>query len=210
MSDDNAIPAAEPRSDKYAHVCSPVTPRLGNRFTRWLGRATLAMMGWKIKGGFPNEPKLVFIGAPHTSNWDFILAMAAMQAAGVKASWMMKKEAFFWPLGGLFKKMGGVPIDRKAKMDLTTQMANWFNSVEQGYLGITPEGTRSKVEKFKKGYLRIAYGAGVPVFLVGLNGPTKEVVLDKIMPLTFDTEVDNRKIKAYYDKNYTGIKAENG
>lgn len=197
-------------ADIYEHVCSPVTPRLGNKFSKWVARSVLKAMGWKIKGQFPNEPKLVFIGAPHTSNWDFILALAAMQAAGVKASWMMKKQAFFWPLAGWFKSMGGIPIDRSAKLDVTTQMAEWFKSVDQGYLGITPEGTRSKVESYKKGYLRIAYAAGVPVFLVAIHAPTKEIVLDKIMPLTFDTEKDNRKIKAYYDKNFVGVKAENG
>lgn len=197
-------------ADKYKDVCSELTPTLGNGVTKWIARAVLGAMGWSIKGQFPKEAKLVFIGAPHTSNWDLVIALAAMQAAGVKASWMMKKQAFFWPLGGVFKKMGGIPIDRNAKIDIITQMADWFKSVDQGYLGITPEGTRSKVETFKKGYLRIAYAAGVPVFLVAIHAPTKEVVLDKIMPLTFDTEKDNRKIKAYYDKNFEGIKAHLG
>ena len=197
-------------ADKYATVCSPVTPRLGNRFSKWIFRSILHGLGWSIRGEFPNEPKLVFIGAPHTSNWDFIIALAAMQAVGVKASWMMKKQGFFWPLGGWFKSMGGIPIDRGAKLDITTQMAEWFTAVDQGYLGITPEGTRSKVDKFKKGYLRIAYAADVPVFIVAIHGPTKDVVLDKIMPLTGDIDVDNRAIKAYYDENYIGIKPENG
>lgn len=155
-------------------------------------------------------PKVVFIGVPHTSNWDMIIAVSSMQAVGLKASWMMKKEAFFWPLGGLFKKLGGVPIDRKSKSDLTTQMADWFESNDKAYLGITPEGTRAKVEKLKKGYLRIAYAAKVPVFLVAIDAEKKEVVLDKTWPLTFDTEVDNRKIKAYYDKTYKGIRPELG
>ena len=123
---------------------------------------------------------------------------------------MMKKEAFFWPLGGLWKSMGGVPIDRSSKNDITSQMTQWYHDNEIAWLGLTPEGTRSKVDKFKKGYLRIAYAASVPVFIVAINGPTKEVILDKIWDLSFDTETDNRKIKAYYDKTYTGIKAENG
>lgn len=191
-------------------VPSPEMPSSGNRVTRWIGHSILGAMGWTIKGQFPREKKLIFIGAPHTSNWDLIIALASMLAVGVKASWMMKKEAFFWPLGGLWKKMGGIPIDRKSKNDITTQMADWFASVDQGYLGITPEGTRSKVDKFKKGYLRMAYAANVPVFLIAINGATKEVILDKVMPLTFDTDTDNRKIKAYYDANYSGIRPELG
>ena len=193
--------------DIYSHVVPQQAPKKGSKFTKWLGRSVLHGLGWKITGEFPKESKLVFIGAPHTSNWDFIVAMASIEAVGIKANWMMKKEAFFWPLGGLFKKMGGVPIDRRAKSDITQQMADWFNAVEKGYLGITPEGTRSSVNAYKKGYLRIAYSAKVPVFLVAINGETKEIVLDKIWDLTFDTDVDNRKIKAYYDKTYQGIRS---
>lgn len=179
-------------------------PRMGNRFSRWVAEIVLKIMGWKVAGSFPEEKKLVYIGAPHTSNWDLIIALAGMQAVGLRSSWMMKKQAFFWPLGGLFKKLGGVPIDRSAKNDVTTQMAQWFDSQNKAYLGITPEGTRSKVDKFKKGYLRIAYAAKVPVFLVAIDTEKKEIVLDRLWPLTYDTEVDNRKIKAYYDKKYKG------
>ena len=185
-------------------------PRMGNAFTRWLAEQVLKVMGWKLSGALPQEKKLIYIGAPHTSNWDLILALAAMQAIGLRCSWMMKKQAFFWPLGGFFKKIGGVPIDRSSKNDITTQMAEWFESQDKAYLGITPEGTRSKVNSFKKGYLRIAYAAKVPVFLVAIDTEKKEVVLDRLWPLTGDIEVDNRDIKAYYDQNFKGIRPELG
>ncbi|WP_409431994.1 1-acyl-sn-glycerol-3-phosphate acyltransferase [Litorimonas sp. RW-G-Af-16] len=191
-------------------VVNEHVPRLGNAITRGLSELVLKLMGWKITGAFPHEPKVVFIGCPHTSNWDFIIAIASMQSVGLRASWMMKKEAFFWPLGGLFKKIGGVPIDRKAKSDLTTQMTEWFAANDKAYLGITPEGTRSKVEGLKKGYLRIAYAAKVPVFLVAIDGKNKTVVLDRLWPLTGDIDVDNRAIKAYYNENYQGIRPELG
>jgi len=191
-------------------VVNEHVPRMGNAFTRWLSEIVLKLMGWKITGVFPPEPKVVFIGAPHTSNWDLILALSAMQAVGLRASWMMKKEAFFWPLGSTFKKLGGVPIDRKSKNDVTTQMAEWFASNEKAYLGLTPEGTRSKVETFKKGYLRIAIAAKVPVFLIAVDGVKKEVVLDRIWPLTGDIDIDNQNIKAYYDENYKGIRPHLG
>ena len=193
---------------QYDFVTNEHQPRSGNRLTRWLGTRVLNLMGWKITGSFPEEPKVVFIGLPHTSNWDLILALSAMQAAGLRCSWMMKKEAFFWPLGGLFKKMGGVPIDRKARSDVTTQMADWFAANEKAYLGLTPEGTRSKVETLKKGYLRIAYAAKVPVFLIAVDGKNKAISLDRVWPLTGDIERDNADIKAYYDKNYVGVRPE--
>ncbi len=187
-------------------VVNDCVPQTGNRFTRGFSNLILTLMGWRISGVFPKEKKLVFIGCPHTSNWDLILALSAMQSVGLKASWMMKKEAFFWPFGVIWKKLGGVPIDRKSKNDITTQMAEWFKMQEKAYLGITPEGTRAKVQQLKKGYLRIAYAAKVPVFLVAIDAIKKEVVLDRLWPLTGDIEADNRAIKQYYDDNYVGIR----
>jgi len=185
---------------------SEFSPRTGNRFTRWIAGRVLKALGWKVRGQLPNVKKCIFIGAPHTSNWDLIIALASMQYVGLKCSWMMKKEAFVWPLAKTFKKMGGIPIDRSKKTDITTQITDWFAAHDNVWLGITPEGTRSKVENFKKGYLRIAYAAGVPIFIVAINAPTKEVILDKLWDLKFDTEIDNRRIKAHYDKNYIGIR----
>ncbi len=188
-----------------AHV-----PRMGNALSRAMAEGILKLMGWKVVGKFPEEKKLIYIGAPHTSNWDLIIALCAMQAVGLRCSWMMKKQAFFWPLGGLFKRLGGVPIDRGAKTNIIEQMADWFDHQDKAYLGITPEGTRSKVDTYKRGYLRMAYAANVPVFLVGLDAENKRVVLDKTWPLTGDIDVDNAAIKAYYDANYIGIRPELG
>lgn len=191
-------------------IVTPASPRMGNAITRGIGQIILNLIGWKIIGQLPNEKKVIVIGAPHTSNWDFVIAMGSMLSVGLKFSFMMKKEAFFWPLGPLWKKLGGIPIDRSKKNDITAQMTNWFNETDNAMLGITPEGTRKKVNNFKKGYLRMAYAANVPVFMIGINGPTKEVVLDKIFELSGDIEKDNAMVKAYVMKNFVGIRPENG
>ncbi len=184
------------------------TPRMGNTITRAIGSLILFVLGWKVKGQLADEPKAVLIGAPHTSNLDFFLAMGAMLSVGLKFSWMMKKEAFFFPFAGLLKALGGVPIDRSSKQDITSQMAAWFDTQDIAWLGLTPEGTRRKVETFKKGYLRIAYAAKVPVFLVVVDGKNKEVLLDRVWPLTGDIEQDNSDIVAYYKDNYVGVRPE--
>jgi len=191
-------------------VVSPSTPRMGNALTRGIGQLILNMMGWKIKGAFPDEKKLIIIGAPHTSNWDLILAMSSMLAVGLRFSWMMKKEAFFWPVGRLWKALGGIPIDRGGNIDVVSQISAYFQNNDNVWIGLTPEGTRSKVESFKKGYLRMAYGTGVPLFIIGINAPTKHVVLDKIWETTGDMDVDNAAVKAYFDRNFTGIRPEFG
>ena len=192
-------------------VLSDASPRMGNPITRSIGSFILWAIGWKISGRFPVQKKLIFIGMPHTSNWDFVIAMACMQSVGLKVSYMMKKEAFFWPLGGFFKYLGGVPIDRSSKQDITSQMVDWFNTHDNVWLGLTPEGTRSKVKHYKKGYLRIAKAAGVPLALVGIDARKKEIVLsDKVWEFTgANNDEDNAAIKAFVDANFHGINPEN-
>lgn len=181
---------------------APLIPRAGNAFTRAFGGTVLRLLGWSLSGQFANEPKAVLIAAPHKSILDFFLAMAAMLKVGFRFSWMMKQEAFFFPFKGLLKKLGGVPIDRSKSNDVVEQTTRWFDAHDAAWLGLTPEGTRSQVKQFKRGYLRIAYAAKVPVFLVAVDWANKQVVLDKLWPLTGDIERDNSDIQAYYEANY--------
>ncbi|MEP0728231.1 MAG: 1-acyl-sn-glycerol-3-phosphate acyltransferase [Parasphingorhabdus sp.] len=168
-------------------------------------------MGWKMVGKLPPEKKLIIAGMPHTSNWDFIIAMACMQSVGLKVSFMMKREVFRWPLRGFFKYLGGVPIDRLSQKNVTSQMVNWFGRNENVWLGITPEGTRSKVSAYKKGYLRISKAAGVPIALIGIDARSKEVVLhEDIWKYTGrNNDEDNAAIKAFVDANFFGINQKN-
>ena len=184
----------------------PNSPRMGNGFTRWVGDMTLKAMGWTLVGKLPNLKKAIIIGGPHTSNWDLFLAMGSMLSVGLKFSWMMKKEAFFWPLGGLWKALGGIPINRKAKTNVMDQVKNWFETRDVVWLGITPEGTRSKVDSYKTGYLRIAKAVGVPLFIVGIDAINKRVVLDRIWDPKGDINTENAAIKTYIEANYTGIR----
>ena len=76
-----------------------------------------------------------------------------------------------------FVWLGGVPVYRKQKTDIIEQMANWFDSNDNVWLGLAPEGTRSKVENWKTGFLRIAQAADVPIFMAGLDGAKKQIIL---------------------------------
>ena len=193
--------------ENYDNILSASSPRMGNRFTRWLGRVVLRCIGWKMVGRLPSEKKLIIVGMPHTSNWDFIIAMACMQSVGLKVSFMMKREAFVWPFGVFFKYLGGVPIDRSSRSDVTSQMVDWFDRNENVWMGITPEGTRSKVGEYKKGYLRISKAAGVPIALIGIDARSKEVVLHQdIWEYTGkNNDEDNAAIKNFVDANFFGI-----
>ena len=187
-------------------IMPPSAPRMGNFVTRAIGEGILRLLGWRITGSLPDEKKLIIIGAPHTSNLDGILAVACMLSVGLKFSFMMKKEMFFFPLSGFFKALGGIPIDRSANTNMVDQMVDWFASHDKVWLGITPEGTRSNTKGFKKGYLYIARAAGVSVCIIGVDGATKRVVLDRVWPLTEDVEADNTAIEAYFAANFSGVK----
>jgi 1-acyl-sn-glycerol-3-phosphate acyltransferase len=194
---------------KYNNDIVPeAAPRAGNFMTRAIGSVMLKMLGWKMVGSLPNEKKLIIIGAPHTSNLDGILAVACMLSVGLKFSFMMKKEMFRFPLGGFFKALGGIPIDRSAKKNMVEQMTDWFETHDKVWLGLTPEGTRSKTKSYKKGYLYIAQAADVPIGLVGVNGHSKEVVLGMVWELSDDLDADNAAIKAYCDEHYSGVNPE--
>lgn len=187
----------------------PNIPRTGNALTRWIGRIIITSMGWKLVGKLPNEKQIILFGGPHTSNWDMVLALSTAMSVGLKFSWMMKKEAFFWPVGYIWKALGGIPIDRNAKIDVVEQMSNYLAQHEKVWIGLTPEGTRAKVERYKTGYLRIAIGTNTPLFLVGIDARQKQVVLDKIWTVTQDIETENATIKAYIEATYHGINPEN-
>ena len=181
------------------------SPRMGNAFTRAIGSFGLKLLGWKLVGKMPDVPKFVIIGVPHTSNWDAIVATLAMLASGFRYTFLIKKEWFFWPLGPIFKALGGFPVDRSNGADIVEQLVDYIERTDKVCIGIPPEGTRSKVEKYKTGYLRLANAAKVPVFICAFDGPGKRVVLDRLMPLTGNVKKDNAAIRKYVDDNYVGI-----
>lgn len=189
-------------------VVGPNIPRSGNALTRWIGDMLIKSIGWKLEGKLPDEKQVVLIGGPHTSNWDLILALGTALSVGLKFSWMMKKEAFFWPLGPLWKSLGGIPIDRKAQLDVVGQMKHYLAETDKVWIGITPDGTRSKVDRYKTGYLRIAYGTDTPLFIVGIDARRKTVVLDGLYDLTGDMDTDNAAVRTYIETKYNGINPE--
>lgn len=183
--------------------------RRGNKITRWIGRTVLFLLGWQMAGLPPAIPKTIIIAAPHTSNWDLILALGGMLSLGMPINFLMKREAFFWPLGPLWKFLGGIPVDRKSKNNMTEQIADWIQREKSIWIAITPEGTRSKVPGFRKGYLRMAEAAGVPVYLFGVDSLKKHIVMHGILPTTGDAEADAIAHHAYVTARYTGVKPRN-
>jgi len=128
-----------------------------------LSKLILAIWGWKMVGKIPEENKFIAVEAPHTSMWDFIIGRLFFYSLGYKPRFLMKKELFFFPLGWILVKMGGIPVNRKKKGDLVERMTQKFKDENKLYLIITPEGTRKKVTEWKLGFYYIAKSANVPI-----------------------------------------------
>jgi len=126
-------------------------------------------MGFRVEGSPPNLPKFVIIAAPHTSNWDFPLAMAAKLALAIDAMWLGKDSLFRFPLSVVLRALGGVPVDRSASNDVVQQVTAEFAKRERMVLALAPEGTRKRVERWRTGFYHIAHAAGVPIVPVALD-----------------------------------------
>ena len=141
-------------------------PRRGNGFSRSLGKGFLQMFGWRLTTDFPNVPKGVVIGGPHTSNWDGVFSFAAMMQLGLDAHLMMKDSAFKGPQNGFLRWLGAVPIDRSKAGGVVEQSVAQFNERDKFMLIVAPEGTRGGAKgpaTFRAGAFRIAELAQVPI-----------------------------------------------
>ena len=165
---------------------------------RWLSIFLLKISKWRVEGSLPNIPKFVMIAAPHTSNWDFpIMMFIAFKLRG-KLYWMGKDTIFRKPFKGVFKWLGGIPIDRSGSNNVVRQMVDKFQDTDRLILTIPPSGTRKRVGKWKSGFYHIASGANVPVVLGFLDFKRKAGGIGPVVTLTGDMEQDMKDIRAFY------------
>ena len=155
-------------------------------------------MGWTKNVTVAHPDKYIICLAPHTSNWDFILGQLYSGAEGWKINFLMKKEWFFWPLGILFRHLGGIPVWRTKRTSMTDNLAEEAKRSESFRLCITPEGTRSANSDWKKGFLFIAQKAGIPILLYGVDYERKYIECIHAITPSGDIEGDMARIKAYF------------
>lgn len=158
----------------------------------------LRLIGWRVTGLTDLPSKCVICVAPHTSNWDLPLGLIVYKSIGRKASFLIKKEWFFFPMNLIFKLLGGIPVDRSRKTSLTEQMSEIYAKNETFQLAITPEATRKLNTEWKKGFYFIAMAANVPIVVAALDYGKKEVDFKMVLMPTGDVDKDIAEIKAYY------------
>ena len=174
---------------------------------RWLSYRTFRFLGWRIEGELADIPKMVIIGAPHTSNWDFFLFLAVIYHFDIRVSFLAKSGLFRWPFGFMFRKAGGIPVDRAKAGGLVGQVKEAFDATDRMILVIAPEGTRTAAKKWKSGFVEIAEGADVPVVFAGVDRPDKTIHISpphEVKPTRADFM---ERVRAFYgDKS--GLKPE--
>ncbi len=173
-------------------------PRRGNALSRRLARAVLKLAGWHLTGGLPNAPKFVIAVAPHTSNWDFVVAALAREAMGMQARFLGKNALFRPPLGWLMRWLGGTPVHRDARRGLVGQTARTFAEHDAFVLAIAPEGTRRAVASWRTGFYYIALEAGVPIALATLDYGRKEIVAGPALVPSGDLDADLSTMRSFF------------
>ena len=181
------------------------TPVLSNIYHN-LAKIIMRAFGWRVEGTLPDLPKFVLIGAPHTSNWDFLLFLGVIFSLRANVRFMGKSEMFRFPIGWFFRFCGGVPVDRKKSTGLVEQMVKVCNESEKFILTIAPEGTRHQVTEWKRGFYHIAKSAGIPIVMAVVDGRHKTVRIGQIFHPTGDIEADMKFIQGVFE-GVTGIKS---
>jgi 1-acyl-sn-glycerol-3-phosphate acyltransferase len=181
----------------------PTRISFGNRLVWWLARLIFWVAGWRVEADLPDLPKYVLIVAPHTSYWDGFLAIVAEAIvtcgfSTLKISWLGKHTLFLGPLDGLMRRLGGIPIDRRARHATVDAAVEAFRTRECMVLAITPEGMRKKTRYWKTGFYYIALGAGVPILLAAVDYGRKLVYTGPIIMPSGDIRADTIRLREYY------------
>jgi len=181
-------------------VVSEADPRRRERrLRRWLGRTFLRTLGWELEGDRPNVRRAVVIAYPHTTNWDLPLTIACAYALDVDIRWLGKKAIFKKPYGWLFRRLGGIAVDRTRSTNLVDAVVDAIGPMEDVLVVIPPEGTRGKAGRWKSGFYWIARGAELPIILGFLDFKRRRGGLGEVFEPTGDIHEDFDAIRAFYD-----------
>jgi 1-acyl-sn-glycerol-3-phosphate acyltransferase len=168
-----------------------------------LARALLAVFGWRVV--FDGLPALqgVVVAYPHTSNWDFVVAMLAKWSIGVPVHFWAKDSLFRVPLFGRWVAwLGGAPVQRGAPAGVVGQVVAVMDQHRRDgqffWLGLAPEGTRKPTPGWRSGFYQTALRAQVPLGLAQLDYGNKQVVVTCFITLSGDEAADMARIAASY------------
>jgi len=174
-------------------------PTLLSRIVKGVLLGLYRWKGWTLEGSRPTNPRCVILGAPHTSNWDFVFFLGAVSELGIKPSFMGKHSLFKWPLRRFMFDMGGISVNRSQKgNNYVDQVVSEFAARDELALVIAPEGTRGTITGWRSGFYHIANGAGVPIVPAWVcNKTMRGGIGPEIMP-SGDFTADLKAIARFY------------
>ena len=165
---------------------------------RLLARAFWTFGSWKlVTEPAPNRPT-VLIGAPHTSNWDFVVMLAIAWRMRVDVHWLGKHSLFTGWREPIMRGLGGIPVDRTDPSKIVAEVVDRVRAGEVFALVITPDGTRGGHTHWKSGFHRIAMSTGMPVTFGYLDSVTRTTGLGPTVAMTGDISVDMDRIREFY------------
>ncbi|MGW9168293.1 1-acyl-sn-glycerol-3-phosphate acyltransferase [Agromyces sp. NPDC055658] len=165
---------------------------------RLVSRVYWALSRWTLRGEPAPSRPTVLIGAPHTSNWDFVLMLGIAWRLGIDVRWLGKKSLFAGWRGPIMRGLGGIPVDRADPSRVVDEVVARIRAGEVFGLVVTPDGTRGAHEYWKSGFYRIAREAGMPVTLGYVDRTTMTTGLGPTFALTGDVAADMDRIRAFY------------
>ena len=180
--------------DLQQSVPAPCAPTLTRRWAHRL----LAWFGWSVDVAWPQGPRAVIVVYPHTSNWDFVVGIAARHAIGLPVQWVGKDTLFRGPFNALFRRWGGIPVNRRQSTGFIGQLMDEFRRRAWMWVVFTPEGTRSYRDYWKSGFYHLALEAKAPVGLCYIDYRCRKVGLQRYLTLTGDVERDLDAMRAEY------------
>ncbi|KFB67598.1 1-acyl-sn-glycerol-3-phosphate acyltransferase [Candidatus Accumulibacter vicinus] len=158
----------------------------------------LALLGWTLSEPPGRPARAVLIGYPHTSNWDAFYALLGKLALGLDARWVAKESLFRWPFGGLLRRLGGIPVNRRVRQGFVAEMVAQFAADPRLLLVVAPEGTRRLTRGWKSGFYRIALAADVPVALGFVDYARREAGILAYVTLSANPASDLAAIARHY------------
>ncbi|MCJ7421248.1 1-acyl-sn-glycerol-3-phosphate acyltransferase [Sphingomicrobium astaxanthinifaciens] len=160
------------------------------RLLKWASLRWFRTQGWRVVGTLPETDKFIIAGAPHSSNYDFLVFVGVVEHFGITPRFLGKHTLFRWPIGGFMRAMGGVSVDRRKRANMVQQVVEKIAAADDFALVIAIEGTRSATTEWRSGYYRIAQEAGIPIVCAGPDYANKLGLLGPIIHPTGDMEAD--------------------
>ncbi len=174
------------------HLYGPST------FVQRLALRLLKLLGWRVSSVVPPGPKGVIIVYPHTSNWDFIYGVLFRFGTSMQANWLAKDSMFRGPWGSLFKRIGGLSVDRREPQGFINKLLAEFERRASMWLAIPVEGTRARTDHWKSGFYHLAVAGHLPVGLACIDYATRTVGIDAYVMLSGDEEKDFSMLRDFY------------